>query len=153
MISTLGRLLCPALSPNLLKFMSIESVMLSNHLTFCFPISFCLPFFPASESFPMGWLFTSGGQSIGASASVLPINDYSEFISFRTDWLVWSSRCPRDSQESSAAQFKSMNSLTLSLFYGPVLTSVHDYWKNHSFDYMDFIGKVMSLLFNTLSLS
>ena len=108
---------------------------------------------PGSGSFQMSRLFASGGQSIGASASVLPINDYSEFISFRTDWLVWSSRCPRDSQESSAAQFKSMNSLTLSLFYGPVLTSVHDYWKNHSFDYMDFIGKVMSLLFNTLSLS
>ena len=40
-----------------------------------------------------------------------------------------------------------------SVFYGPTLTSVsvHDYWKNHSFDYMDFFGKVMSLLFNTLS--
>ena len=42
-------------------------------------------------------------------------------------------------QESSLApQFKSINSLALSLLYGPILTSVHDYWKNHSFDYMDF---------------
>ena len=40
----------------------------------------------------------------------------------------------------------------LSLFYGPALTSIHDYWKNHSFDYMDlFVSKVVSLLFNMLS--
>ena len=39
----------------------------------------------------------------------------------------------------------------LSLLYGPTLTFIHDYWKNHNFDYMDFVGKVMSLLFNTLS--
>ena len=39
----------------------------------------------------------------------------------------------------------------LSLLCGPTLTSIHDYWKNHSFDYTDFFGKVMSLLFNMLS--
>ena len=39
----------------------------------------------------------------------------------------------------------------LSFLYSLTLTSKHDYWKNHSFDYMDFVGKVMSLLFNTLS--
>ena len=39
----------------------------------------------------------------------------------------------------------------LSLLYDPTLTSVHDYWKNHSFDYTDFCQQVMSLLFNTLS--
>ena len=54
------------------------------------------------------------------------------------DSLVWSPCSPRDSQESSpAAQFKSINSLALSLLYGPTLTSVHDYWTNHSFDYTD----------------
>ena len=51
--------------------MSIESVVLSNHLI---PFSFCFQSCPASGSFPMSWLFTSGGQSIGASASVLPVN-------------------------------------------------------------------------------
>ena len=57
----------------------------------------------------------------------------------------------RDSQESSPTpQFESINSLMLSLLCGPVLTSVHDYWKNHSFDYMDILGKEMSLLFNML---
>ena len=39
----------------------------------------------------------------------------------------------------------------LSFLYGPTLTSIHDYWKNHSFDYTDFVGKVMSLLFKMLS--
>ena len=39
----------------------------------------------------------------------------------------------------------------LSLIYGPALTSIHDYWKNHSFEYIDFVGNVVSLLFNTPS--
>ena len=60
---------------------------------------------------------------------------------FRTDffydWLVWSPCNPMDSKESSLAQFKSISSPVLSLLYGPTLTSVHDYWKNHSFDYLD----------------
>ena len=96
----------------------------------------CLQSFPASGSFPMSQFFTSGGQSIGvsASASVLPINIQ--------DWfpLGWTgSPCsPRDSQESSPTpQFKSINSSVLNFHYGPTLTSVYDYWKNHSFDYMD----------------
>ena len=49
-------------------------------------------------------------------------------------------------------QFKSINSSPLSLPYGPTLTSVRGYWKKHSFDYMDFVGKVVSLLLNTLSI-
>ena len=68
------------------------------------------------------------------------------------DWLVWSPCNPRDSQEPCpASQFESINSSALSLPYGPTLTSVHDYWKNHSFDYTDLCGKVTSLLFNMLS--
>ena len=61
---------------SLLRFISIESVMLSNHLIFC-PLLLLLPqSFPVPKSFPMSRLFTSGGQSIGtsASASVLPMN-------------------------------------------------------------------------------
>ena len=54
---------------------------------------------------------------------------------FFQDWLVWSPRSPRDSQEPSPTpQFKSINSSALSFLYGPALTSIHDYWKNHSFD-------------------
>ena len=79
------------------------------------------------------------------SFNIRPSSEYSGLISF--DLLASSSR---DSQESSPSlQFESINSLVaLSLLYGPALTSVHDYFKNHSFDYTDFVSKVMSLLFN-----
>ena len=64
------------ISRSLLKLMSIESVMSSNHLILCHPFSSCSQSFPASGSFPMSQFFISGGQSIGpsASASVLPMN-------------------------------------------------------------------------------
>ena len=78
---------------------------------------------------------------------------------FRTDllWdgLVGSPCSPRDFQESSPTlQFKSISSLALRFLYSQILTSIHDYWKNHSFDYVCqsfIVGKVMSLLFNMLS--
>ena len=56
---------------NLLKLLSIESVMTSNHLIH---FSACLPSFPESGSFPVSWLFTSGGKSFVASASVFAMN-------------------------------------------------------------------------------
>ena len=64
------------LSHSLLRFMSIEMVILSHLLILCHPFSFFLQSFPASGSFSMSQLFASGGQSIGvsASASVLPMN-------------------------------------------------------------------------------
>ena len=71
------------------------------------------------------------------SFSISPPNKYSGLISFTIDWfdLFWS---PRDPEESSLApQFESISSSVLSLVYGPTHTSRHDYWKNHSFDYMD----------------
>ena len=59
---------------------------------------------------------------------------------------------PRDSQESSPTlQFKSINSSVLRVLYSPILTSIHDYWKNHSLTRLTFVGKIMSLLFNMLS--
>ena len=92
----------------------------------------------------MSRLFTSGSQSIGASASVLPM------ISFRIDWFDL--LAVQGTQESSPTPwFKSINSLMLSLLYGPTLTSIHDYWENHSFDWMDLCWqsdvKVLSLPF------
>ena len=58
-------------------------------------------------------------------------------VDFLQDWLTWSPCSLRDSQKSSPAlQFKCINSLALSLLHDPNLI-VHDYWKNHSFDYMD----------------
>ena len=62
------------ISWSLLKFMSIELVMPSNHLIFCCPLVLLPLDFPASGSFPMSRLFASGGQSIGASTSALPMN-------------------------------------------------------------------------------
>ena len=76
--------------------------------------------------------WVSGGQSIGisASASVFPINIQDRFI-----LRLVGSCSPRDSQESSPTpHFKSINSSALSFLYNPTLTSIHDYWKNHSFD-------------------
>ena len=98
------------------------------------PFSSCPQSFPASGSFQMSWLFASGGQSIGlsASTSVLPMNtqDWSPL-----GWMVGSPCSPRDSQESSPTpQFKSINSSALSFLHSPTLTSIHDHWKNHSLD-------------------
>ena len=97
------------------------------------PISYCLQSFPASGSFLMSQLFPSGGQSIGASSSASVLNEYSGLISFRIDWfdLLAVQGTPL------TPQFKSISSLVLRLLYGPTLISIHDYWKNHSFDYMD----------------
>ena len=93
-----------------------------------------LQFFPASGSFPVSQFFPSGDQSIGVSASesVLPMNIQCWFPLALTGLAPCS---PRDSQKSSPTpQFKSINSSALSFLYGPTLTSIHDYWKNHSFD-------------------
>ena len=127
------------ISRSLLKLLSIESVMPSNHLVLCYPLLLLLSVFPASGSFQMSQLFASGDQSIGASAStsVLPMNiqDFLN-ISFRTDWFDL--LAVQGTQESSLEpQFKNINSSVLSLLYGPSLTYVPDYWKNHSFDYMN----------------
>ena len=97
------------------------------------PFSFCLQSFPALGSFPLSWFFISGGQSTGGSVSksVLPMNIQDWFPLGLTGLI---SLGPRDSQESSPTpQFKSINSSALSFLYGPTLTSLHDYWKNHSF--------------------
>ena len=127
---------------NLLKLMSIESVMPSNHLILCHPLLLVPSTFPSIGVFFLrSQLFASGGQSIGAlaSASVLTMNIQGWF---HLDCLVWSPYCPRDSQESfPAPQFKSISSLALSLLYGPTLTSIHNYWKNLRFDYLDFCRK------------
>ena len=113
-----------------------ESVMPSNHLILCHPLlqSSLLQSFPASESFQMSQLFASGGQSIEAWASHQSLQ-----WTFRTDFLrdglIGSPCCLRDSQESSPTpQFKSINYSVLSFLYSPTLTSIHDYWNNHSRD-------------------
>ena len=98
------------------------------------PLSSWSQSLPATESFPMSQLFAWGGQSTGVSAlaSFLPKNTQGWSPS---EWMVGSPCSPRDSQESSPTpQFKSINSLALSFFQSPTVTSIHDYWKNHSLD-------------------
>ena len=109
---------------SLLKLMSIELAMPSNHLILCHPLLLLPSIFPSirvffSESalhirWPKYWNF---------SFSISSFNEYSGLIFFRSDWFQ-SPSCPRDSQESSPApRFKSINSLALSLLYGPTLIS------------------------------
>ena len=143
-------------SRSLLKFMSIESVMPSNHLILCCPLLPLPSIFPSIRVFsnesalhirwPKYWSF---------NFSVSPSNEYPGLILFNMDLSLFGSpRSPRNSQESSPApQFESITSSVLSFFYGPTLTSVHDYWRNHSLIIWTFVGKGMSLLFNMLSLS
>jgi len=117
-------------SRSLLKLISTESVMPSNHLILCHPLLLLPSFFPSIRVLSNA----SGGQSIGVSASVsvLPMN-IQEW--FPLGWTNWISCNPRDSQElTPTSQFKSINSSVLNFLYSPTLTSIHDYWKNHSFD-------------------
>ena len=110
------------------KFMSIESVIPSNHLIFCCPLLLLPSIFTSIGVFSSSQLFASGGRRIGASnsAAVLPMNIQGWFP-LELTCLV--SLHPRDSQESSPApNFKNINPLMLSLFDGPTLTSVRDYW-------------------------
>ena len=98
------------------------------------PFSSCPQSLPASESFPMSQCFTWGGQSTGVSAlaSFLPKNTQDRSP---LEWTGWISLHPGDSQKSSPTpQFKSINSSVLSFLHSPTLTSIHDYWKNHSLD-------------------
>ena len=97
------------------------------------PVSSCPQSFPASGCFPVSQLFTSGGHSIGVSAStsVLPMNAQDWSPSAWTSWIFLQSK---GLSGVFSNQFKSINSLVLSFLYSPALTSIHDHWKNHSLD-------------------
>ena len=99
------------------------------------PLSSSLKSFPALGSFPINQFFTSGGQ-MGASASawVLPRNIQGRFPLGLTGLIsLLSKRFSR----VSTPQFKSISSSVLSLLYGSILSSIHDYWRNHNLDYTD----------------
>ena len=119
---------------SLLKLMSIKSVMPSNHLILCRPLLLQSSIFPSirvfsSESvfhirWPKYWSFRF---------NISPSNKYSELISFRMDWLdllavqgTLKSLLQHHSSKASILQH--------SAFFIVQLTSIHDYWKNHSFD-------------------
>ena len=98
------------------------------------PFSSCLQSFPTSGPFPMSQSFASGGQNIGVSAStsVFPMNTQAWFPLGWTGWISLQSK--RLSRVFCKPQFKNINSSVLSFLYSPTLTSIHDYWKNHSLD-------------------
>ena len=131
--------------------MSVESVRPSNHLILFCSLLILLQSFPASGSFPEELaLHIRWPKHWSFSFSTSPSNEYSGLTSFRIDWLdlAVQGSCKKS---SPVPQFKSMNSWAFSLLYGPTLTSVHDYWKNHSFDVMDVCWQSDALFFNTLS--
>ena len=121
------------ISQSLLKLTSTELVMPSNHLILCRPLLLLPSVFTSTRVFfnesalcirwPKYWSF---------GFSISPSNEYSGLISFRIDWshhfAVKGSQTP---------QFEGIMSSALSFLYGPALISIHDCWKNHSFDYMD----------------
>ena len=121
-----------------LEFAQVHVHWISDAIQPSHPLSFPSPpaqSFPESGFFPVSQLFTSGGQSIGASASVLPMNTQGWFSLGWTGWISLLSKGLSRSQESSPTpQFKSINSSVLSFLYDPTVTSICDYWKKHSFD-------------------
>ena len=122
--------------------------MLSNHLILCRPLLFLPSIFRSirvfsSESvlgirWPNYWSF---------SFSISPSSEYSGPISFR---MVWLHLLAVQGMLKSLLQHHSLKPSILCL-YGPGLTTVRDHWEDHSLDYMDLVGRVLSLLFNTLS--
>ena len=114
-------------SQGLLKLMSIELVIPSNHLILC------CPFLLLPSVFPVIMLFSSKSvihnrwpKYWSFSFSISPSNEYSGLISFRMDWLDL--LAVQGTLESSATpQFKSINSLVFSVLYSPTLTSIHGY--------------------------
>ena len=135
-------------SQSLLKLMSTESVIPSNHLALYSPLLLQPSTVPSIRVFsnesvrrirwPKYWSF---------SFTISPSNEYSGLISFRMDWFDFLA-VQGILKSSPASQFKSINSSTLSFLYAPTLISIHDYWKNHSFDYICGPGSLLEMPFS-----
>ena len=120
--------------------------MPSNHLILCCPLLLLPLIFPSIRSFPMSWLFTSGGQSIGASAS----NEYSGLFSLRIDWFDFLA-VHRMLKNLLYHHNLKASILRCSAFFMVQLS--HQYMttgKTIALTRWTFIGKVMSLFLNTL---
>ena len=123
---------------SLLKLMSIELVMPSKHLIPCHPLLLSPLIFPSIRVFtiesvlhimwPKYWSF---------SVSISPSTEYSGLISFRIDWLNLLAVQGTLKSLLQLHSSKALIFLMLSFLYSPTLTSILDYWKNHSFDQTD----------------
>ena len=122
----------PVHHQSLLKLMSIEQVMPSNHLILCQPLLLPSSIFP--KVFAVELVLRIRWPKYWNFSFISPSKEHSGLISFR----IGSPCSPRDSQESSPTPpFKSITTQVLSFLYGPTLISICDYWENHSFDQMD----------------
>ena len=130
-----ARLPCPSLSPRVCSNLCpLSQWCHPNILSSVARFSFCSQcFFPSISIFSNEALHIRWPKYWSFSFSISLSNEYSGLISFRIDWFDLLA-VP---ESSPTPQFESINSLALSLLYSPILTSIHDYWKNHSFDYMD----------------
>ena len=137
-------------SQSLLKFMSIESVMLSNHLILCCPLLILPSVFPSIKVFSDQLALCISGQSVGASTSVsvFPMNIWGWFPLGLIGLISLQSK---ELSRDSPSQFEIINLLLLSLLYGPTLTWLHDYTKTIALTIWIFVSKVIYLLFNRLS--
>ena len=117
-----------SISQGWFKLMPIESMMPSNHLILCCPLLFLPSVFPSIRVFSSELaLRIRWPKNCSFSFSSSPSNEYSGLISYRTDCFDLAIQGTLKSLLQH--QLESVNSLALSLLYGPTLTSIHDYWK------------------------
>ena len=116
------------------SLLKLKSVMPPNHLILCHPLLFLSSIFPSIRVFSNELVFRIRWPKYWSFIfSISPSNEYSGLISFRMDWLDVLA-VHETLKSSPTPQFKSIKSSVLSFLYGPILTTIHDYWKNHSFD-------------------
>ena len=130
------------ISLSLLKLMSIELVMPSNHLILCHHCLLLPSIFPSMRVFssesalhirwPKYWSF---------SFKISPSNEHPGLISFRMDWVDLLAVQGTLKESSPTSQFKIIISSALSSLHSPTLTSIHDHWKNHSIKTRKVISK------------
>ena len=123
------------ISWSLFKLMSIESLMSFNHLILCHSLLLLPSIFPSIRVFSNESAFLIGWPKYWSfSFSTSPSNEYLGLISFRIDWfdLLAVQRTLKGLIQQHI--FETISSSAFSLFYGPTLTSIPNYWKNHSLD-------------------
>ena len=108
-----------------------------NHLVICYPLPLLPSIFPSIRVFSKeSVLCIRWSKYWSFSFSISATNEYSGLMSFRIDWFDFLA-VQGILKSSPVLQLESISSSVLSLLYGPAVTFIHDYWKNHSFDYMD----------------
>ena len=119
---------------SLLKLLSIKLVMPSNHLILCCPLLLLPSPFPRIKVFSSeSPLHIRGSKYWSFSFSISPSSEYSALISFRIGWFELLS-VQGTLKNLLQHHIKNISSSVLSLLYGPTLSSIYDYWKNHTFD-------------------